>query len=571
MTDNHISQEKDVIEKAYEVTTNPEILDKFEEYWEAYMDSLLQNKSSSRIDLKDAPINAHILRAIEIIERMGILKSANSHAQNIVDSNYGIGFIVDKSGNIISKNLDAKKYLGLTNQLSNIEFDEESFADIARWVKQPVDVDKKNVFFRDIEKKPGEFKCFFVTPLKLIDDEVNVNQFHFLIMCLEHHFEWESVEPIQYRYDLTYAETEILLALLNGQNNKEIAAERKVSKTTVDKQVKQIRLKTETRSVVELVRRVGAMAQKISSVEKQVSREAAARNIRRGMVKTSKIILRDSRIYEFAEQGHPRGTPVLNIHTLLSSGRLLPSAGMTCVGEKWRFISPSRHGYGKSDRALFSSVTEMIDKSVDDFCQLLDHLKIDKVIVIDAKYGQRFAVKYPDRVKALICMNTVPIWRPEFLNYLSGRKRNMVKTSIHAPTAVRYLAHVGHLLIKSGRERIFLNGLNKENPTDLAVLENEEIYDVLKFGVNHVVAQGVEGHAWDVRLMHTDQSDDIRRLNVPVSIIYGDKCHTLPDAMVRSYSDLLNDFRVRKVEGAGAYLLHTHFSDVLSELDFYRD
>lgn len=37
MNSEYIAQEKDVIEKAYEVTTNPEILDQFEEYWEAYL------------------------------------------------------------------------------------------------------------------------------------------------------------------------------------------------------------------------------------------------------------------------------------------------------------------------------------------------------------------------------------------------------------------------------------------------------------------------------------------------------------------------------------------------------
>ena len=84
MNSEYISQEKDVIEKAYEVTTNPEILDQFEEYWEAYLDTLLQNKTDKNIDLTTVPINAHILRAIEIIERMGVLKSADSYAQNIV-------------------------------------------------------------------------------------------------------------------------------------------------------------------------------------------------------------------------------------------------------------------------------------------------------------------------------------------------------------------------------------------------------------------------------------------------------------------------------------------------------
>ena len=567
MNSEYISQEKDVIEKAYEVTTNPEILDQFEEYWEAYLDRLLQNKTDSNINLKNAPINAHILRAIEIIERMGVLKSADSYAQNIVDSNYGIGFIVDKYGNIISQNADAKDFIGDATTLSRLDFDKECIDEIAAWIQKPVDSDKSASKFKDIRQQTGKSICLFITPLKLIDDDPLANQHHFLIASVDFDIDIDTLGTIQNRFHLTKAETEILVELLNGRNNREIADNRKVSKITVDKQVKQIRLKTETRSVVELVRQIGTMSQKMSSVSRQISREQKSRSLARGMARRGMLFLKDGRQYEYIEQGHPRGEPVLHIHTLLSSGRLTPTSEIKCAQKGWRFISPSRHGYGESHRASFSSVMQMVDKSVDDFCQLLDHLNIEKAYVLEAKYGQRFAVKHPDRVKALICINTIPTWDSSFLQYLSGRKRNMVKTSIHAPAAVRYLARVGHLLIQSGRERIFLNGLNKENPVDLAVLDNEEIYKVLEMGVRHVVAQGVEGHAWDVQLMHTDQSQDIRKLRVPVSVIYGEKCHTLPKAMVESYTSLLNNCRTTEVKGAGAYLIHTHFDEVLNELE----
>jgi len=513
----------------------------------------------------------HILRAIEIIERMGVLKSADSYAQKIVDSNYGIGFIVDKYGNIISQNVDAQAFIDESRTLSGIAIDERSLIEISNWIKKPVDSDKQTALFKDVYSRGGKRVCLFITPLKLIDDDPLANQHHFLIASVDFDVDYKTLKTIQKRYELTEAETEILVELLNGKNNREISESRNVSKITVDKQVKQIRLKTETRSVVELVRRVGTMSQKMSSVRSQISRESQQRKLKKGMLRRGVLFLKDGRQYEYIEQGHPRGEPVLHIHTLLSSGRLTHTSEIRCAQEGWRFISPSRHGYGESHRTSFSSVMEMVDKSVDDFCQLLDHLNIEKAYVIEAKYGQRFAVKHPDRVKALICLNTIPTWDSSFLQYLSGRKRNMVKTSIHAPAAVRYLARVGHLLIQSGRERVFLNGLNKENPTDLAVLENDEIYNVLEAGVRHVVAQGVEGHAWDVRLMHTDQSQDIRKLQVPVSVIYGEKCHTLPKAMVESYTSLLSNSRTREVKGAGGYLIHTHFAEVLNELKLLKE
>jgi len=239
-------------------------LDQFEEYWEAYLDTLLQNKTDKNIDLTTVPINAHILRAIEIIERMGVLKSANGYAQNIVDSNYGIGFIVDKYGNIISQNVDAKEFIDQSTTLSGIAIDERSFNEISNWIAKPVDSDKQTALFKDVYSPAGKRVCLFITPLKLIDDDPSANQHHFLIASVDFDVDYKTLKTIQNRFELTEAETEILVELLNGKNNREIAESRNVSKITVDKQVKQIRLKTETRSVVELVRRVGTMSQNIS-------------------------------------------------------------------------------------------------------------------------------------------------------------------------------------------------------------------------------------------------------------------------------------------------------------------
>jgi len=343
MAHDYISQEKDVIEKAYEVTTNPEILDQFEEYWEAYLDTLLQNKTDKNIDLTTVPINAHILRAIEIIERMGVLKSANSYAQNIVDSNYGIGFIVDKYGNIISQNVDAKEFIDQAMTLSGTEIDQRSFLEISNWIKKPVDSDKQTALFKDVYNRAGKNICLFITPLKLIDDDPLANEYHFLIASVDFDVDYKTLRTIQNRYDLTEAETEILVELLNGKNNREISEKRNVSKITVDKQVKQIRLKTDTRSVVELVRRVGTMSQKMSSVRSQISRGERFRNLQKGMLRRGILFLKDSRQYEYIEQGHPLQHLKLDVHK--KDGGLFHRLGMAMANltehrfrQLWRWL-----------------------------------------------------------------------------------------------------------------------------------------------------------------------------------------------------------------------------------------
>ena len=83
-----LSLEKDVIDKAYETILKPEYFDEFEEIWDEYIE--LYTHSNSRIFaeerfVEDTSLDRHISRVIEITDRMGLQKSSNSHAQNIVD------------------------------------------------------------------------------------------------------------------------------------------------------------------------------------------------------------------------------------------------------------------------------------------------------------------------------------------------------------------------------------------------------------------------------------------------------------------------------------------------------
>ena len=65
----------------------------------------------------------------------------------------------------------------------------------------------------------------------------HANQHHFLIASVDFDIDYKTLRTIQNRYDLTEAETEILVELLNGKNNREISEKRNVSKITVDKPV----------------------------------------------------------------------------------------------------------------------------------------------------------------------------------------------------------------------------------------------------------------------------------------------------------------------------------------------
>ena len=568
-----LSLEKDVIDKAYETILKPEYFDEFEEIWDEYIE--LYTHSNSRIFaeerfVEDTSLDRHISRVIEITDRMGLQKSNNSHAQNIVDNTNGFGLILNKFGDITAYNVDALPIAEECKNIKDLDFDDEVTADLLQWIRKDVKVPNKDVLFLDTyygaEQK---FMCLFVIPIKVMDNSVATHQYHFLVTSVNFELDLRSVGVIMRRFELTKAESEIAIHLANGLSNRDISEIREVSKETVDKQVKVIRSKTNTKSIVDLVRKLGLMSAKVSAVSSQAMHTNGVREKRHAKVKRSLMTLRDGRQYEYIEQGHPRGQVVLNVHKFFENGQITPDAELRCFKKGWRFISPSRHGYGASDSVKFSDLNEMVDKSVDDFCELLDHLNIEKAIIINGKYGQRFAVRHPDRTQSLICINETPQWHSSFLKSLVGRQRRLIATSIYAPVVNRYLAKLSYILTMSGKADLFIKALH-DNDIDRKALENVDIYHIVEEGLRHSVNQGVEAHLWDIKLAHMDQSADAYRVNRPVSILYGQKCSFPSSGIVDSYASMLNIPRVRQIENAGKYLMHTHFHEILSELELYR-
>ena len=568
-----LSVEKNVIDKAYEIILKPESFYEFEEVWDKYIDVYALGHSQVLSDenfSEDTSLNEHISRAIEITDRMGIQKPRHSHAQNIVDNTNGFGLILNKLGDIKAYNVDAAPIAKASKNIKDLDFDDEVTTNLLQWIRRDFVVPNKDVLFLDTyygaEQK---FMCLFVIPIKVSDNSVATHQFHFLVTSVNFELDLRSVGVIMRRFELTKAESEIAIHLANGLSNRDISDVRGVSKETVDKQVKIIRSKTNSKSIVDLVRKLGLMSAKVSAVSSQAMQTNGSREKRHVKIKRSLMTLRDGRQYEYMEQGHPRGQVVLNIHKYFENGQITPDAELRCFKKGWRFISPSRHGYGASDCVKFSDLNEMVDKSVDDFCELLDHLNIDKAIIINGKYGQRFALRYPDRTQSLICINDTPQWHSSFLKCLDGRQRRLIASSIYAPIVNRYLAKVSYILTMSGKSDVLIKALH-DAEVDREALKNADIYHIVEEGLRHSVNQGVESHLWDLKLAHKDQSADAYRLNRPVSILYGQKCSFPTPVVVDSYASMLNIPRVREIQNAGQYLMHTHFHEVLNELELYR-
>jgi len=129
---------------------------------------------------------------------------------------------------------------------------------------------------------------------------------------------------------------------------------------------------------------------------------------RQRVLEGSQLLITEHGEIEYAVEGE--GPAVLLIHGAgggYDQGMLI---GKKALGDGFTFISVSRFGYLRSPFVKDSTVEDQAALYV----ELLDHLKIDKVIVVGASAGGpsalQFAHDYPERSSALILLSAVSMF-----------------------------------------------------------------------------------------------------------------------------------------------------------------
>ena len=567
-TSEDILREKQVIEEAYAATLNPERLEEFEAFWESYLDAGLQNGDQKSPPASLATISLHISRAMEILERMRHTHVAESNAQKIVDSNYGFGFIVNRQGKIIARNSDALAIIPKADMLSDIELDLHGLSEINTYLSGRFKSDKKDVLFINVYLGAEEVStCLFITPVDLKQSQTSEPDTFFLVTSVEFDLDPEAAKLIQNAFSLSASEAEIAFCLASGKSPKDISELRGSSILTVRTQIKHLIDKTDSKDIPDVVRKICNMSTRFSAVTSQIKRAENSFQTE-SYAKVGSLTLRDGRFMEYIEQGHPHGRPVIHIHSLMNGPKQSDAAAQLAVLRNWRFISPSRAGYGNSDRNLETGIHGNLNSTAADVAELVNHLGLKDVIVIGSIYAQKFAFKFPDLVRHFVCVNKVPTWHIDELQYLQRRQRNMIKTSMYTPMLSKFPARLAKILIDTGREMFFFRGLSSTNSKyDMKALDAPEQFQVLVDGMKHSVAQGVDAFTMDVQAHHTDWTEDAKQLQMPVTIVFGSETTMQTKFGLDRYLSAVPNAKVIEIEKAGLYLPITHFEKILDILD----
>jgi 3-oxoadipate enol-lactonase len=121
--------------------------------------------------------------------------------------------------------------------------------------------------------------------------------------------------------------------------------------------------------------------------------------------------------YEVDDFTDPWTTPetVLLLHGNAESGlawwRWVPK-----LARQYRVVRPDMRGFGRSS-PMPRDYPWTLDRLIEDFCLLMDHLGIDRFHLVGAKIGgtvaRAFAARRPERVKTLTVVGSPPPYREE--------------------------------------------------------------------------------------------------------------------------------------------------------------
>ena len=247
-----------------------------------------------------------------------------------------------------------------------------------------------------------------------------------------------------------------------------------------------------------------------------------------------------------------RGTPVLFIHGLGSSGYLEWRFNLEPAAARHRVYAPDLPGFGRSEkpRARYgiSYFTRFIDRYMED-------RGLQSAAVVGASLGGRvaleLALKYPQRVRKLVLVNSLGLGRPamrltyglitlprvgETVMKVTRNALNWVPSAMIRRVAGRYIGASSDL--SRTMDDKYLDNLRE-------LYGAEGYHDAYLATVRSLVTPtALLGNEYDI-------SARLREISVPLQLIWGADDPLFPVAHAARAHALVENSRLAVIEGAG--------------------
>jgi len=238
------------------------------------------------------------------------------------------------------------------------------------------------------------------------------------------------------------------------------------------------------------------------------------------------------------------GEPLILVHGF-GADKEVWIAQFEPLAKHFKVIRFDNRGAGKSDRPDEPYTMEMF---ADDTAGLMDHLEIDKAHVLGWSLGgmivQTFAIKYPERLKKLILINTLPQW-PGDKSGLEMYKNSQIDKyhkMLEDPKASFFEG------AKMGFDRKFRKKM-EENPKKefYGLFSAEDLIEISKTNPSRPQDIKNQAHA----LGTYDVYDDLPQIKAETLILTAEKDRQTPKIMNEKIHHQIPNSRLIVIENAG--------------------
>lgn len=279
------------------------------------------------------------------------------------------------------------------------------------------------------------------------------------------------------------------------------------------------------------------------------------------------IKLTDGRILGYAEFGDPSGRPVLFFHGFPASRLEGIALDAPSRAVNVRLISPDRPGFGLSD----PKPRRLLSDWPDDVIQLASHLRIYDFAVLGTSGGSPYVVACADRIGerltgAGIVSGISPLSNPAVRLAMNPDQRRMFVSVARFPWLARRMLARSMQEVQADFPSV-LSSMAAERPdVDKAVLERQDIQDMLRTNLTEVFRQGTTGAAQELSLFRGSWRLALNDITYPVQIWQGRKDVITPPAMAEELASLLPHTLTRWYPDEGHSLLFVRSEEILRQL-----
>ena len=545
-----------LLEVTYSSTADPGVYDDLIQVWESYM------ARTPDID-RQGPHLTHFNKALQIFSAMGRRRRRQSRDEDLLASFSTPALLCGRDMNVRAMNAAARTALrdGNPGVLDQPEL---------REAIQALGPSRRTDLVPMADTEGRLVDCAIIslqTPTPSESEFDPPDQTCLIVLTKPGSADSAAWTQLAARFDLSKAEAQVLHALLDGQTPDSIATERGVSLNTVRSQIRKLLEKTGAASLSDLIRQTLLICTQLETVAlaTRLSGEAAeaeGEDLR-------SILTSAGRVLSYREMGDPQGRPVLFLHNMMGGTALPPHIQRLARAQSWRIIAPSRPGFGASDSVALKKMA-LVDRTVRDCRELLDHLEISAVLVLglmsSAGLAVSFAHMYPRRTVAILNIAHAAVMDDRMIAAMANPSRTMATTYRRSALALRFLTRVAVSSVDIRGPQQMMRRMLSLNAADSALADDPEILQSLGNMLSHATVQGGEAFAKDGFVSLHDFSPVIEALDptLPALTLLGaqDRIYRLEHAL-RLVPKLPN-YPVESINDGGQYLFYSHSETVFA-------